>query len=200
MANIRVDLNHAPLDGETITFKAPCNASSITGMVIYYPKGGGTVSEPFTLTDANGGDIGVLDNIFAKDAIVKAVLDTDGNKAFVQNPNTNTYLESRLDGKADKNHEHNAKEMIVSLCEATCDHISTITDYADLPYGPIEGVYSGLKTNDPFTETIPKRVWAMRLAGSSKDSSIIIAICVEGGSDAGTIRIGRHVQNILTWV
>lgn len=99
MANIRVDLNHAPLDGETVTFKAPCDASTITGMVIYYPDGNSTVSKPFTLTDANGADIGVLDNIFAKDAIVKAILDTDGNKAYIQNPNTNTYLEEKFDSK-----------------------------------------------------------------------------------------------------
>ena len=92
MANIRVDLNHAPLDGEAVTFKAPCDASEITGLVIYYDG----ESKVFTLTDANGNDIGVLDNIFAEGAIVKAILDTDGNKAFVQNPNTNTYLETEL--------------------------------------------------------------------------------------------------------
>ena len=92
MANIRVDLNHAPLDGEAVTFKAPCDASNITGLVIYYDG----ESKVFTLTDANGGDIGVLDNIFSEGAIVKAILDTEGNKAFVQNPNTNTYLEGRF--------------------------------------------------------------------------------------------------------
>ena len=97
MANIRVDLNHAPLDGEAVTFKAPCNASDITGLVIYYDDGGATVSKAFTLTDANGNDIGVLDNIFAEGAIVKAILDTDGNKAYIQNPNTNTYLENRFE-------------------------------------------------------------------------------------------------------
>ena len=102
MANIRVDLNHAPLDGEAVTFKAPCDASQITGLVIYYDDGDTTVSKAFTLTDANGNDIGVLDNIFAEGAIVKAILDTDGNKAFVQNPNTNTYLENKFDSKLNK--------------------------------------------------------------------------------------------------
>ena len=111
MANIRVDLNHAPLDGEAVTFKAPCNASDITGLVIYYDDGGNTVSKAFTLTDANGNDIGVLDNIFAEGAIVKAILDTDGNKAYIQNPNTNTYLESRFDGKSDIGHKHTKSEI-----------------------------------------------------------------------------------------
>ena len=97
MANIRIDLSHIPLDGETVTFKAPCDASNITGMVIYYSDGSTTTSKEFTLSDANGGDIGVLDNIFAKDAIVKVILDTNTNNAFVQNPDTNTYLENRFE-------------------------------------------------------------------------------------------------------
>lgn len=109
MANIRIDLNHAPLDGETVSFKAPCNASDITGLVIYYQnESNQTVSKEFTLNDANGGDIGVLDNVFAEGAIVKVILDTDQSNAFVQNPDTNTYLEGRFDGKADKNHTHTA--------------------------------------------------------------------------------------------
>ena len=105
MANIRIDLNHAPLDGETVSFKAPCNASDITGLIIYYENDSGvTVSREFTLNDANVGDIGVVDNIFAEGAIVKVILDTDANNAFVQNPDTNTYLEGKfeaIEGKVD---------------------------------------------------------------------------------------------------
>ena len=95
--NIRIDLNHAPLDGETVSFKAPCNASDVTGLIIYYPnESNQEISKEFTLNDANGGDIGVLDNVFAEGAIVKVILDTDLNNAFVQNPDTNTYLEGRF--------------------------------------------------------------------------------------------------------
>lgn len=101
MANIRVDLIYTPISGETITFKAPCDASAITGMIVYYPDtAGSTVSKEFTLTDANGNNIGVLDNIFAKDAIVKAVLDMNKSKAYIQNPDTNAYLEAQLASKA----------------------------------------------------------------------------------------------------
>jgi hypothetical protein len=97
MPNIRIDLNHAPLDGETVSFKAPCNASDITGMVIYYADNSGAeASREFTLSDANGGNIGLLDNVFAEGAIVKVILDTDLNNAFVQNPDTNTYLEGKF--------------------------------------------------------------------------------------------------------
>lgn len=98
MANIRIDLNHAPHDGEAITFKAPCDAKDISGLIIYHPdENGATTSREFTFNDANGGDIGALDNIFAAGAIVKVILDTDVNNAYVQNPDTNTYLEGRFE-------------------------------------------------------------------------------------------------------
>ena len=112
MANIRLDLNHAPLDGESVTFKAPCDASQITGLVIYYAnEANTTVSKSFTLTDANGGDIGLIDNVFSAGAIIKVLLDTDENKAFMQNPDTNTYLEGRFENKAPKKHTHTKSEI-----------------------------------------------------------------------------------------
>lgn len=99
MANIRIDLNHTPLAGEAIKFKAPCDAKDITGLTVYYVTDANEItSKEFTLTDANGGDIGAVDNIFSTGAIVKVILDTDANNAFVQNPDTNTYLERRFEG------------------------------------------------------------------------------------------------------
>lgn len=124
MANIRFDFRRAPLDGQVVTFKAPCNASDISGLIIYYPnENSEIVSTEFTLNDANIGDIGVVDNIFAEGAIVKVILDTDTNNAYVQNPDTNTYIEGRFDtlqeyvdavssGKADEDHEHSNYETI----------------------------------------------------------------------------------------
>lgn len=95
--NVRIDLSHAPLDGETISFKAPCNASEVSGLIIYYPnEKNQTVSKEFTLNDANGNDIGLLDNIFAEGSIVKVIVDTDANNAFMQNSDTNAYLENKF--------------------------------------------------------------------------------------------------------
>lgn len=97
MANIRVNFRKAPLDGQVVTFKAPCDASDIHGLVIYYPnENSEIVSTEFTLNDANGGDIGVVDNIFSAGAIVKVILDIDTNNAYVQNPDTNTYIEGKF--------------------------------------------------------------------------------------------------------
>lgn len=113
MANIRIDLNHTPLAGEAIKFKAPCDAKDITGLTVYYVTDANEItSKEFTLTDANGGDIGAVDNIFSTGAIVKVILDTDANNAFVQNPDTNTYLERRFEGKANKEHTHTADKIM----------------------------------------------------------------------------------------
>ena len=112
MANIRIDLNRAPNDGETISFKAPCDAKAVTGLIIYYPNDNGeTVSQEYTMNDASGSDLGELDNLFAEGAIVKIILDTDVHNAYVQNPDTNTYLEGRFDNKAKKEHKHTKSEI-----------------------------------------------------------------------------------------
>ena len=112
MANIRIDLNRAPNDGETISFKAPCDAKAVTGLIIYYPNDNGeTVSQEYTMNDASGSDLGELDNIFSEGAIVKIILDTDVNNAYVQNPDTNTYLEGRFENKAKKEHKHTKSDI-----------------------------------------------------------------------------------------
>ena len=52
---------------------------------------------PVSFADAHGNDLGDLDNLFAEGAMVKVILDTDTNKAFIQNADTNAYLEKKFD-------------------------------------------------------------------------------------------------------
>jgi hypothetical protein len=142
MANIRIDLNHAPLDGQTITFKAPCSASDIKGLIVYYPNENlETVSSEFTLNDANGGDIGLIDNVFSEGSIVKVIVDTDTNNAYVQNPDTNTYIESKFEelkvytdtvasGKADADHNHDDKYYTEAEIDTALNNRATIA-YVD---------------------------------------------------------------------
>lgn len=100
MANIRVDLSTPIYDGMPITFKAPADCSEITGLRVYYPDSETTTaSQDFTLADANKNDVGVLNNLFAANALVKVILDTDEHMAFIQNADTNAYLEGRFDEK-----------------------------------------------------------------------------------------------------
>ena len=95
MANIRVDSPVIIFDGQQLTFKSPVDTSQVTGLVVYYPVGDITASRAFQFADAHGNNIGHLD-LFAANAVVKVILDTDQNLAFVQNADTNAYLERRF--------------------------------------------------------------------------------------------------------
>ena len=96
MANIRVDSAVTIFDGQTLSFKSPADCSQVTGLIVYYPDSTSTVSKEFLLADAHGENVGNIDHLFAADVIVKVVLDVDEAKAFVQNADTNAYLEGRL--------------------------------------------------------------------------------------------------------
>ena len=97
MANIRVDVDFIINDGCDVVFKAPCAASEVTGLVVYYPNLDGTTgSQTFTFKDAHGNDLSNIDNLFASGAIVKVVLDTVNSGVYIQNADTNAYLEGKF--------------------------------------------------------------------------------------------------------
>lgn len=99
MANIRIDLLSSITNGQAVTFKSPVDCSDITGLIVYYPNNGKQVSTVFEFTDAHGNDVAGF-SLFANDVLVKVILDTESNKAFVQNADTNAYLESKFNSKA----------------------------------------------------------------------------------------------------
>lgn len=101
MPNIRVDVGYTIHDGTEIKFRSPVDCSAITGLIVYYPgTGGNTVSKVFVLADAHGNNVGDIDHLFAEDVVVKVILDVTKGMAFVQNADTNAYLETALTGKA----------------------------------------------------------------------------------------------------
>ena len=101
MPNIRVDIDYTIKDGTEIKFRSPVDCSQITGLIVYYPGvDGNTVSKVFVLADAHGNNVGDIDHLFAEDVVVKVILDVTKGMAFVQNADTNAYLEAALAGKA----------------------------------------------------------------------------------------------------
>ena len=98
MANIKVVVDYELIDGTPLTFQAPCNASDVTGLVVYHPINGVQTSTEFRFKDAHGSNIGNINELFAAGAYVKVILDTINNRAFIQNADTNAYLEGRLNG------------------------------------------------------------------------------------------------------
>ena len=92
MANIKVELSQEIIDGQPVTFVAPCNCNEITGLKVCYPDG----SKVFTFKDAHGNALTGLGNLFGKGAYVKAILDVTNGYAYIQNADTNGYLEAEL--------------------------------------------------------------------------------------------------------
>lgn len=96
MANIRVDVDYTLKDGCEVSFTAPCNCSDITGLKVYHQGG----TKVFTFKDAHGNALTGLGNLFSKGAYVKAILDVTGGSAYLQNADTNAYLEAQFASKA----------------------------------------------------------------------------------------------------
>lgn len=101
MPKIRVDIDYSIKDGTEIKFRSPVDCSQITGLIVYYlGANGNTVSKEFVLADAHGNNVGDINHLFAANVVVKVILDVTKGMAFVQNADTNAYLEAALAGKA----------------------------------------------------------------------------------------------------
>lgn len=97
MARVRVDLTEPLLNGMDIKFKAPSDCTAVNGLIVYAPdNNGGISSQVFTFKDAHGNTLTGLGNLFAKNALVKVMVDTDSSAAYIQNADTNKYLEDRF--------------------------------------------------------------------------------------------------------
>lgn len=85
MATIKLTVDSVA-DGQSLTFKAPCDCTAVTGITIG--------STTYTFKDAHGNDLSGMGNLFLTGAYVKVVLDTTNNYAYIQNADTNKYLET----------------------------------------------------------------------------------------------------------
>ena len=91
--NIRVDLNTPIKDGTEVVFRSPVDCSQVTGLIVYY----GEDSKEFAFADAHGNNVGDIDHLFTENVVVKVILDVTTSMAFVQNADTNAYLEGRFE-------------------------------------------------------------------------------------------------------
>ena len=97
MAKIRVDIEHMLVDGMPLTFRAPCVSASVDGIKIYYHNESGVLqAKEFTFKDCHGNALASFDNLFVSGAYVKVILNTTAAEAYIQNADTNAYLEARF--------------------------------------------------------------------------------------------------------
>ena len=76
-------------DGTEVVFRSPVDCSQVTGLVVYYNGG----NKEFAFADAHGNNVGDIDHLFAENVVVKVILDVTHAMAFVQNADTNAYIE-----------------------------------------------------------------------------------------------------------
>ena len=95
MGYIRIDQAVPVFDGQPLTFKSPASCVGVECLKVYYPVEQATAVATFTLADAHGNNVGSID-LFAANVLVKVILDTEKSMAYVQNADTNSYLEGRF--------------------------------------------------------------------------------------------------------
>ncbi len=96
MPKIKVVLSKEVIDGQPITFIAPCDCSEATGLKVSYPGG----TKEFAFKDSHGNNLTGITELFLKDAYVRVIVDTVNGNAFIQNADTNAYIEDTFLKKA----------------------------------------------------------------------------------------------------
>lgn len=100
MALIRIDLDYPLEDGMSLTFTAPCDCTAVTGLKVYAPvindDGVTNGNTTFVFKDAHLNTLTALGNLFMAGATVKVVVDTKNKYAFIQNADTNAYVERKF--------------------------------------------------------------------------------------------------------
>ena len=99
MANLIIQENGSPrttpaVHGEEITIATPCDCSKVTGVKIN--------SVEFPFYDTLGNSLASITGLFAKDSLIRVMIDTNKTRAYILNAGTNASLESKLSA-AEKN-------------------------------------------------------------------------------------------------
>lgn len=97
MAYIKVEVGHTIKNGSKVSFRAPCDCNKVVGLKVYFPTDNGVRTyQTFLFTDAHGNNLTGIGHLFAEGAIVKAILSPDTSRAYLQNADTNKYLEGKF--------------------------------------------------------------------------------------------------------
>ena len=96
MAKIKVTVDGTLMDGHRVTFKAPCDCTNVESLKVCYIENGTQKNRLFTMKDSHGNSLAGLGNLFAEGAYVHAILDTVNGFAYLQNADTNSYLEEKI--------------------------------------------------------------------------------------------------------
>ena len=98
MANLIATSEIPIFDGMLLTLRAACDCTAIEGLTVYYPSVSDNAmadtSKAFTFKDAHGNTLTGIGNLFSAGAYIRVILDTTNNFAYIQNADTNGYIEA----------------------------------------------------------------------------------------------------------
>ena len=183
MKNIRVDLDTPIYHGMEVVFRSPADCSQVTGLILYYQENGNTCSKEFAFADAHGYNVGDIDHLFAEDAVVKVILDMATSKAFVQNADTNAYLEQRFD---------DIEENISSVVCGVVGESITLSDASDKK---LKGLTVYGKTTQAGTPT-PDAPVALVSAGDSGSITVSVTDGTEENKQTVVVQTPNGIRGI----
>ena len=130
MANINVVLDKTVSDGSKLKFRTPCDSNIIESLEVRYPakNGVGTIIKKFVFKDAHGTELSCVGNLFVRGVMIEVLLDVTHGIAYIQNADTNSYVESINDDI--QRIEKNQKQFLTVAGEAV-ERCENIADSAD---------------------------------------------------------------------
>ena len=93
MGKIKVNLNYPLANGKQISFYTPCESEDTQGLIINDVE--------YALVDADGASVVDTPNLWNRGALMSVIVDTVNMRAYIQNANSNSYLEKEIRSKAD---------------------------------------------------------------------------------------------------
>ena len=118
MSKIRVTSRCEIYDGMTITLKAPCDSTEVDGLNVYDTTGN---KQTYSFRDVHGTNVSAVADLFEANSYITVTLDTGNGYAYLQNADTNSYLEGVIEdlqesisGKASTSHSHALTESSIT--------------------------------------------------------------------------------------
>lgn len=88
MAYIKINTPTPAYNGMPLTFKAPCDCTAADGITLNGLN--------YQIKDAHGVSLRGINNVFAKDALVKVIVDVTNACVYIQNGDNNSYQHGRI--------------------------------------------------------------------------------------------------------
>ena len=186
MAKIKVTSKCAIYDGMIMTFKAPCDCTVADGINVYFQDD----KQTFLFRDAHGNDVSEIDDLFTIDTYVTVSLDTTNGYAFLQNADTNAYLEEALAEKANKTHGHKLTDSgITGILPVSKGGTGSSSGLEDAPNNAIITKLVNDSSNQLYYKaTASGALYATAANGAPKFGTLPLAQGGTGATDAETAR------------